>query len=268
MSRRQLAMLCRQFGVLYSAGVDILRILKVLRQQADDERLVEILLSVERDLRMGRSLAAGLARFPTVFSPMFISMVRQGEREGVLDEIMFRLADHLEREAELELSFPVAAVSRQDIELTFERMRPLLVWLTIICGVISVAIAGLWYVSIVGIVPVRYLGPNISLLVGVLSLSFALVFLRYKPPQIARCSFCGGIEAQVGPLIPGEGVWICEGCIAKSAQMLKEHKLAELEAHGGPVEAEAEEMEEREEMLTLEEGEQLPKHALDVEDEV
>ncbi|MCS7254473.1 MAG: type II secretion system F family protein [Armatimonadota bacterium] len=264
LNRRQLAMLCRQFSALCSAGVDMLRILKVLRQQAEDERLVEILLSVERDLRMGKSLAAGFARFPTVFSPMFISMVRQGEREGILDEIMLRLAEHLEREAELELPFPNVSRVRQDGELTFERLRPLVVWLTIICGVISVAIAGLWYVSIIGLLPSRYLGPNMSLLVGVLSLSFALVFLRYKPPKVARCSFCGGTEIQVGPLIPGEGVWICEGCIAKSAQMMKEHRLAELEARGEPVEPEPE---EGEEMLTLEEGERPQGRAVDVDDE-
>lgn len=264
-SRRQLATLCRQFSALYSAGVDMLRILKVLRQQAEDERLVEILLSVEKDLRMGRSLAAGFARFPTVFSPLFISMVRQGEREGILDDIMLRLAEHLEREAELESPFLGVGFVRQDGELTFERLRPLIAWLAIIGGIISVCVAGLWYVSIIGLLPARYLGPNISLLVGLLSLSFALVFLRYKPPRVARCSFCGGTEAQVGPLIPGEGVWICEDCIAKSAQMIKEQRLAEVELRGEPVEAE----EEGEEVISIEEGEgeRLQRRALDVEDE-
>ncbi|MFA4028993.1 MAG: hypothetical protein GDYSWBUE_001575 [Candidatus Fervidibacterota bacterium] len=267
LSRRQLATLCRQFSALYSAGVDMLRILKVLRQQAEDERLVEILLSVEKDLRMGKSLAAGFARFPTVFSPMFISMVRQGEREGILDDIMLRLAEHLEREAELDSSFSGVSLTRQDGELAFERLRPLIVWITIIGGVISVAIAGLWYVSLIGLLPPRYLGPNMSLLVGVLSLSFALVFLRYKPPRVARCSFCGGTEAQVGPLIPGEGVWICEDCIAKSAQMLKEHRLAEVEARGEPIEREEEEAEE--EVLSLEEGEgeRPQRRAIDVDEE-
>ncbi|MFA4016343.1 MAG: hypothetical protein RUDDFDWM_001446 [Candidatus Fervidibacterota bacterium] len=270
LGKRQLAMLCRQFGVLYSAGVDMLRILKVLRQQTEDERLVEILLSLEKDLRMGRSLAAGLARFPTVFSPMFISMVRQGEREGVLDEMMFRLAEHLEREAEFESDFIALGQPRGDVEITFERFRPLLVWLTIICGVISVAIAWLWYTSLIGLVPIRYLGPNISLLVGVLMLSFALLFLRYKPPRIARCSFCGGTEAYVGQLIPGEGgVWICEGCIAKSAQVLKEHRLAQMEAMGKEPELEPEE--EAEKTFSLEEGEmEKPTKSgeLEVEEEI
>lgn len=253
-NRRQLAMLCRQFSALSNAGIDMLRILKVLRRQADDDRLVEILISVERDLRMGRTLAAAFARFPTVFSPMFVSMVRQGEREGVLDDVMLRLAEHLEREADMDLSMSAPGVARGDLELTFEKLRPLFVWLTIAVGTVAIAVAGLWYITLSGFLPQSHLGPNTTLLIGLLSLLFALIFLRYQPPQIARCSFCGGTQQQVGPLVPGEGVWICENCIARSAQVLKEHKLAEKEAAGEFIEPEWEE-EEEERTIALDETE-------------
>jgi len=76
------------------------------------------------------------------------------------------------------------------------------------------------------LLPRPYLGPNIVLLIGLMMLVFALIFLRYKPPQILRCNFCGRPESIAGTLIPGEGVHICADCVQRSVQILREHQLA------------------------------------------
>ncbi|MGQ9461639.1 MAG: type II secretion system F family protein [Candidatus Fervidibacter sp.] len=225
-SRIELAIFCRQFSAMLSAGVDAFRGIEVLRQQTDNPRLMEILDGIARDLSLGKSLAHAFSRYPHYFSPLFISMIRQGEREGILGEVLLKLAEHLEREASAFGFGTETVVARMDWDALVEKLRPLVTWLAIVVGIIMVIVAALWYITLVGFLPRSYLGPNIVLLVGLTMLLFALVFLRYKPPQILRCNFCGRPESVAGTLIPGEGVHICADCVQRSVQVLREHQMA------------------------------------------
>ncbi|MCS7264839.1 MAG: type II secretion system F family protein [Armatimonadetes bacterium] len=226
-SRIELAIFCRQFSAMLSAGVDAFRAVEVLRQQTDNPRLMEVLEGISRDLSMGKSLAHAFSRYPNYFSPLFISMIRQGEREGILNEVLLKLAEHLEREATaFGFSSETATVTRFDWDAFVEKLRPLVTWMAIVVGIIMVMVASLWYVTLIGFLPRPYLGPNIVLLIGLMMLLFALVFLRYKPPQLLRCNFCGRPESVAGTLIPGEGVHICADCVQRSVQILREHQLA------------------------------------------
>jgi len=171
-------------------------------------------------------LAHAFSRYPNYFSPLFISMVRQGEREGILGEVLLKLAEHLEREASAFGFGGEATMARFDWDTLVEKLRPLVTWLAIVVGAIMVAVAALWYVTLAGLLPRPLLGPNIVLLIGLMMLLFALVFLRYRPPQLLRCNFCGRPESLAGTLIPGEGVHICADCVQRSVQILREHQLA------------------------------------------
>lgn len=247
-NQRDLVIFCRQFASMGSAEVDLLRILSVLRRQAGDSYLADVLVSVENDLKLGRTLAAAFARFPTMFSPMFISMVRQGEREGILDEVMLKLADHLDRDVEIGFagSGPLPEV-RLDLDGVLVKVRPLVVQLSLALGFISLSLAALWYGSTLGLLPTDKLTPNALLLVGLLVLLFAWIFLRYTPPEVAKCSFCGAAEHQTNALVPGEShVWICQNCISRSTQAMKEHTLAVGETITGEELNEFEEMEDPE----------------------
>ncbi len=225
-SRIELAVFCRQFSAMLSAGVDAYRGIEVLRQQTDNPRLAEILESVAHDLSLGKSLAHAFSRYPNYFSPLFISMVRQGEREGILGEVLLKLAEHLEREASAFGFGGEATMARFDWDTLVEKLRPLVTGLAIVVGAIMVAVAALWYATLAGLLPRPLLGPNIVLLIGLMMLLFALVFLRYRPPQLLRCNFCGRPESIAGTLIPGEGVHICADCVQRSVQILREHQLA------------------------------------------
>ncbi len=252
-SRIELAIFCRQFSAMLHAGVDAFRAIEVLRQQTENPRLVEILDGIARDISLGKTLANAFSRYPSYFSPLFISMVRQGEREGILGEVLLKLAEHLERESSAFAAVGEVATARLDWDALVEKLRPLVTWLVIVVGVIMVAVAALWYITLQGLLPRSYLGPNIVLLIGVMMLLFALVFLRYKPPQILRCNFCGRPESVTGTLIPGEGVHICPDCVQRSVQILREHQLAVADQ---PVEVTAGAGEEGEEEETATE---LPK---------
>jgi len=225
-SRIELAIFCRQFSAMLLAGVDAFRGIEVLRQQTDNPQLAAILESIAQDLSLGRSLSHAFARYPRYFSPLFISLVRQGEREGILGEVMMKLAEHFEREAKAFALAPETTTPRLDWEALVEQLRPLVTWSAIVVGAILVMVAGLWYATLAGSLPLAYLGPNIVLLVGVMMLAFTLLFLRYRPPRLVRCNFCGRPESVAGTLIPGEGVWICADCVQRSVQILREHQAA------------------------------------------
>jgi hypothetical protein len=144
----------------------------------------------------------------------------------MLGEVMLKLAEHLEREAKAFAVTPETAAVRWDWEALVEQLRPLVTWSAIVVGAILVMVAGLWYATLAGLLPLAYLGPNIVLLVGVMMLAFTLLFLRYRPPRLVRCNFCGRPESVAGTLIPGEGVWICADCVQRSVQILREHQAA------------------------------------------
>jgi len=220
-SRREEAEFCRQFSAMQRANVNILDVLSTLREQTPNEWFGQILASVRRDVELGRSLASAFSRFPADFSPFFIRMVRQGEIEGVLDQVLVSLAQHLDREGE---GFPMreAAGTPQDLATIMEQLRPLLFKVTIAAGVLTVGAAILGYLHILGLITQQVLGPNILLLAGAGILFFALIFLRYKPPRVARCSFCGRSESQAGEMVAGEGVNICESCISTSVRQLRQ----------------------------------------------
>src|SRR6476620_10084741 len=94
----ELATFCRQIGAMLAAGVDLLRAIQVAAEQTPGLRLKAVAQQLRGDLEDGRLMAAALSRFPDIFSPFFVSMVRQGEREGVLSQVMTSMADYLDRE--------------------------------------------------------------------------------------------------------------------------------------------------------------------------
>ena len=92
--------LSRQLATLISAGVPFLASFDALVEQTGNPKLREIILKVRRDVEGGSSFSDALSKYPLVFSPLYVSMVRAGEAGGVLDEILDRLASLAEHEAE------------------------------------------------------------------------------------------------------------------------------------------------------------------------
>ncbi|MCW8906445.1 MAG: type II secretion system F family protein [Sedimenticola sp.] len=96
----ELVLLCRQLYTLQKAGVPILRSLASLTETTRNPTLAAALKGVSEDIQSGRELHMALARFPDIFSPLFISLVKVGESTGRLDETFLQLAGYLELEKE------------------------------------------------------------------------------------------------------------------------------------------------------------------------
>jgi type IV pilus assembly protein PilC len=100
-SEQALVVFARQFATMINAGLAMVRCLDVLGVQTEDAQLKPIIVAVRREVEGGSTLAAALGKFPKVFSPLFVNMVRAGELGGILDDVLNRLAGFLEKDFNL-----------------------------------------------------------------------------------------------------------------------------------------------------------------------
>ena len=97
-SQIDLLLFSRQMHTLLKSGVPIMRALNGLQDAAINPEMKRVIGEVRESLEGGRELSQALARHPRVFSPFYLSMVRVGEATGLLEEIFYRLFEHLEFE--------------------------------------------------------------------------------------------------------------------------------------------------------------------------
>ncbi len=94
---RDLSLMTRQLAALLRAGVPLLQSLDMLLRSLPSAVLADIMRQVRNDVASGMALHEALALHPTHFTGLYISMVQAGESAGILDTIMERLAQTLEK---------------------------------------------------------------------------------------------------------------------------------------------------------------------------
>lgn len=94
---RDIVIFSRQFATMINSGLPLVQCLSILSQQTENLKLKSIVNSVRTDVEGGNTLADSLQKFPKLFSTLFVSMVRAGEAGGILDTIMLRLSEYLEK---------------------------------------------------------------------------------------------------------------------------------------------------------------------------
>jgi type IV pilus assembly protein PilC len=100
-SRRDLITFCFDLEQISRSGIPLIEGLRDLRNGIENPRFREILSSVLEDIEGGKMLSQGLAGFPTVFSPVFVSLIRAGEQSGRLIEVFENLGKALKWQDEL-----------------------------------------------------------------------------------------------------------------------------------------------------------------------
>ena len=98
--QRDLLALTQQLATLFEAGMPLDRALAILEELAPNARVKAIVADLLRSVRGGASLSDALAKHhPRPFSRLYINMVRAGEKGGVLEVTLRRLAEFLEARA-------------------------------------------------------------------------------------------------------------------------------------------------------------------------
>ena len=115
-SAKQLTTFTRQLSTLQDAGLPLLRSLQILEEQLRPSKLKSVLQQVSEDVEGGSSLSEAMAKHPSAFNRLYTKMVNAGEIGGVLDIILQRLAEFMEKAQRLKrkvigaMVYPVVVV--------------------------------------------------------------------------------------------------------------------------------------------------------------
>jgi len=92
---------CRQFSTMIDAGLPLLQCLEILHNQQENKTFKKMLKQIKESVETGETFADSLKKYPHVFNALFVNMVAAGEAGGILDVILKRLSDYMEKMAKL-----------------------------------------------------------------------------------------------------------------------------------------------------------------------
>lgn len=98
---KDLVVFTRQLSTMVSAGVPLTRSLATLQSQTESKYFKQVLGEVMKEVESGQPLGDTFAKYPNVFSDVYVNMVKAGESGGILDEILKRLAAQVEQDASM-----------------------------------------------------------------------------------------------------------------------------------------------------------------------
>jgi type IV pilus assembly protein PilC len=184
---KHLSIFSRQFATMVNSGLPILRALAILSDQTESSELKKVLTQVRVDVEQGASLSGAMSKHPKAFNDLFIAMVKSGETGGVLDNVLLRLADIIEKEVELRrkiksaMTYPIAVVALVVLLLSamllfvvpqfqsiYASLGGTLPLPTRVLLAVSKAVRSYWYI------------------VGLGTFAFAFAFRRYKKTPAGR----------------------------------------------------------------------------------
>ena len=105
-----LVVFSRQLATMVDAGIPLVGALDILGEQMDNRTFGEVIISIRNDVESGSSLSDAMAKHKKAFSSLFVNMVRAGESSGMLDEILDRVAEYMEKTNSLQKKIKSALV--------------------------------------------------------------------------------------------------------------------------------------------------------------
>ncbi len=115
----------RQLSTLIYSGLPLVDCLGALIEQTEQKQLKKIFIQIREKVVEGESLSKAMSEHPSVFSPIFVNMVRAAETGGALDLILKRLADFLEQKLKIQkkitsaMTYPLFMVMVSIVILVF-----------------------------------------------------------------------------------------------------------------------------------------------------
>jgi len=94
---KDIVVFTRQFATMIDAGLPLVQALDILSTQVENKTLSRTLQQVKSDVESGATYADALKKHPRVFTELYVNMVAAGEAGGILDTILNRLAQYIEK---------------------------------------------------------------------------------------------------------------------------------------------------------------------------
>jgi Type II secretory pathway, component PulF len=97
-SSKDVAVFSRELAVMFQANVSLVESLRTVGGQLSNQSFREKTLKISQIVEAGSPMSAALAKYPDIFSPFFVAMVKAGEASGNLAEQFDYLANYLEKQ--------------------------------------------------------------------------------------------------------------------------------------------------------------------------
>src|SRR5437879_5287007 len=107
---KELAIFTRQFSVMIDAGLPLVQCLEILAGQQENKFFQKVLTGTRSAVEGGATLSAAMRQFPKVFDGLYVNMVEAGETGGILDTILQRLSQYIEKNVKLQRAVKSALV--------------------------------------------------------------------------------------------------------------------------------------------------------------
>jgi type IV pilus assembly protein PilC len=94
---RDIAIFTRQLATMMKAGVPLLQAFDIVARGNPNPSLTRMLLEIRNDVETGTSLSAAFRKYPLYFNSLYCNLVEAGEAAGILEDILDRLANYMEK---------------------------------------------------------------------------------------------------------------------------------------------------------------------------
>jgi type IV pilus assembly protein PilC len=121
---KTLQIFSRQFATMIEAGLNVVQALVILEEQTEDKYFAAVVRELRADVEGGLLLSEAMKRHPKIFDRLFVSMVEAGEAAGILDEVLDRVAVHIEKATQIKrrvkgaMLYPLMVLSFATLVLT------------------------------------------------------------------------------------------------------------------------------------------------------
>ncbi len=109
-SQKDISIFTQQLSTLLKSGITLDRSLLILGELAEKKKVGNIIEGVRKNVHSGSAFADALSKYPKIFSKLFISMIKAGEAGGVLELVVERLSDFMEKTQKLKSNIQSAMV--------------------------------------------------------------------------------------------------------------------------------------------------------------
>ena len=98
---KEVVIFARIFATMINAGLPLIQCLDLLAQQEQNKTFAQIITAIKEDIEGGSTLSDALKKYPKVFDDLFVNLVAAGESGGILDVILQRLSNYMEKAMKL-----------------------------------------------------------------------------------------------------------------------------------------------------------------------
>ncbi len=125
LKKQEVIIFSRQLSTLIRSGMPLLPALSTICEQVTNKKFKVILEDVRQSVQAGSSFSDSLAKYPGVFSELFVSMVRVGETGGIMDQVLDRLSELGTQEMEITsrvqsaMTYPIVLVGLSFLIVNF-----------------------------------------------------------------------------------------------------------------------------------------------------